>query len=336
MLNSKISNHSNTTSLMVREALESSQRIQVQIETNHSTMLKLGRELRNYTPKAVMLIGRGSSDHAGSFAKYLIEIEMQIPTFTAAPSVTTVYGKRLKLDGILVIVISQSGKSPDIIEQSRQAKEAGAFCIALVNENDSPLADIVDCLIPLYAGEEKSIAATKSFIATLSAVMHLVASWADCDELMEATKQIPSALKIACESKPQLTHALLSDVNNLVVLGRGLGFAASKEIALKIKEVCAIHTESFSSAEFFHGPVSLLQQSLKLINIQVNDESKAVHDMQIKNLLGRGAKIINLHQCDNCLHPRVAPFAVLQRFYLDVEQVAIAKGLNPDEPVGLK
>ncbi len=323
-------------SFMAKEARESSVKVKSQLINNQSMMFNLGQQIRDYAPKAVMLIGRGSSDHAGSFAKYLIEIETQIPTFAAAPSVSTIYGRRLKLEGMLVIVISQSGKSPDIIEQTRQAKEAGAFCIALVNESDSPLKEIVDYLIPLHAGEEKSVAATKSFILTLSAIMQLVSSWANSTELMIATKQIPDALIMACEAKPQLTNELLDGVNNLAVLGRGLGFAISKEIALKIKEVCAIHAESFSSAEFLHGPVSLLQQSLKLINIQVNDESKEFHEKQIQELIARGANITNLHQCDDNLHPRVAPFAVLQRFYLDIEKIAQEKGLNPDEPVGLK
>ena len=339
MLNNQIeeSNLSiDSESFMAKEARESSEKVKFQLVNNQSMMVNLGQQIRDYAPKAVMLIGRGSSDHAGSFAKYLIEIETQIPTFAAAPSVSTVYGRRLKLEGILVIVISQSGKSPDIIEQTKQAKEAGALCIALVNENDSPLEEFVDYLIPLCAGEEKSVAATKSFILALSAVMHLAASWANSEELMTATKQIPSALLIACNTKPQLTNELLVGVNNLVVLGRGLGFAISKEIALKIKEVCAIHAESFSSAEFLHGPVSLLQQSLKLINIKVNDESKDVHDQQIRELLTRGADIINLEQCDKDIHSRIAPFAVLQRFYLDIEKIALAKGLNPDEPVGLK
>lgn len=339
MLNNQIdkSNRSiNSESFMAKEARESSEKVKSQLVNNQLIMVSLGQQIREYAPKAVMLIGRGSSDHAGSFAKYLIEIETQIPAFAAAPSVSTIYGCRLKLEGFLVIVISQSGKSPDIIEQTKQAKEAGAFCIALVNENDSPLKDFVDYLIPLGAGEEKSVAATKSFILTLSAVMHLVANWANSAELMIATKQIPSALLMACDAKPQLTNELLAGVNNLVVLGRGLGFAISKEIALKIKEVCAIHAESFSSAEFLHGPVSLLQQSLKLINININDESKECHGQQIQDLLTRGADIINLDQSDNNLHPRVAPFVVLQRFYLDIEKIAQEKGLNPDEPVGLK
>jgi len=116
-----------------------------------------------------MIIGRGSSDHAGVFGKYLIEIEANIPVSSAAPSVASVYNKQLKLDNSLVIVISQSGRSPDIIAQAQMAKDAGAYCVALVNDEDSPLKEIVDEMMPLKAGEEKSVAATKSYLATLSA-----------------------------------------------------------------------------------------------------------------------------------------------------------------------
>ena len=331
-LNGKTEHHS----LMEMEALEASTKVEEQLVANCQQMQVLGEKIRAYAPKAVMLIGRGSSDHAGSFAKYLIEIETQIPTFAAAPSVSTVYGRHLKLAGILVIVISQSGKSPDIIQQTKEAKEAGAFCMALVNETDTPLSDLVDFIVPLKAGTEQSVAATKSFIATLSAIMQLVAHWVNSEDLIQATNQIPKALKIACEADPQLTLKSLSNINNLVVLGRGLGFAISKEIALKIKEVCAIHAESFSSAEFLHGPVSLLQGSIKIINVQINDESKEIHERQMNELLDRGASIIELHQVDTEIHPRIAPFALLQRFYLDIEKVARARYMNPDEPIGLK
>ena len=335
-MNDKQLNESSYTSLMAKEASEASLRIEEQLVKNESRIKNIVEKIKTYNPSSVMFVGRGSSDHAGSFAKYLIEIEINIPTFSAAPSVATIYGKQIKLNNTLVIIISQSGRSPDILEQARQAKQSGGLCIAFVNDEHSPLSEIVDYVIPLSVGEEKSVAATKSYLATLSAILQLVAFWKNDLDLIKAINDIPQALTLAVNSEQQLTKEYLNKVTNLVVLGRGLGFAISKEIALKLKEVCAIHAESFSSAEFLHGPVTLVQSQLKIINIQVNDESQNAHKAQMEDIKNRGAEICVLHQVTKSLHPRIAALAVLQRFYLDIEKVAIDSGLNPDEPIGLK
>ena len=133
-----------TNTIMEQEARTAPQKIAGQLEANADIMQQLGEKLRAFAPRFVMIVGRGSSDHAGVFAKYLFEIEAGVPTFAAAPSVASVYGKTLKLEGALVIVISQSGRSPDILAQARMAKNAGAFCVALVNDESAPIKDIVD------------------------------------------------------------------------------------------------------------------------------------------------------------------------------------------------
>lgn len=323
-------------SLMKKEASEASARIQEQLLKNLLQVKLITKKIRSYDPQLVMLVGRGSSDHAGTFAKYLIEIEMGIPTFTAAPSVATIYDRQLNLKNTLVIVISQSGRSPDILEQARKAKQSGALCIALVNDEKSPLVNIVDFVLPLSVGEEKSVAATKSYLATLSAILQLVAYWTNNSDLIAALEQIPSALKKSAQAEPQLVADDLNNVKNLVVLGRGLGYAVGKEIALKLKEVCAIHAESFSSAEFLHGPVTLVDDQFKILNVQVVDESFDAHQQQLNEIKQRGASIVKLNQVTQDLHPRIAPLAVLQRFYLDIESIAVQRGLNPDLPRGLK
>ncbi|WP_210330362.1 glucosamine-6-phosphate deaminase NagB-II [Aliikangiella sp. G2MR2-5] len=322
------------TSLMQKEASEAGIKISEQLHSNEKLMQSLASSLREFSPHAVMLVGRGSSDHAGVFAKYLIEIEIGLPTFAAAPSVATIYNRRLKLDSTLVIVISQSGRSPDILQQAQQAKNSGAFCIALLNDESAPLADIVDFVVPLKVGKEQSVAATKSYLATLSAILQLVAYWRQDLVLTDALKQIPDALTAAVNQAPQLIIEDLKGVNNLVVLGRGLGYAVSKEVALKLKEVLSIHAEAFSSAEFLHGPVTLVESQLKVLELQVDDESHSAHRKIIEEIKKRGAEPIHLHQNNN-VHPRIAPLVLLQRFYLDIEKIAIARGLDPDNPCGL-
>ncbi|GLS84054.1 glucosamine-6-phosphate deaminase NagB-II [Paraferrimonas haliotis] len=323
------------STIMRKEALSTPERLNIQLTENEPLMTELGDKIRQYNPHSVMIIGRGSSDHAGVFGKYLIEIEAGVPTFAAAPSVASVYGKTLKLAGTLVIVISQSGRSPDIIAQAAMAKEAGALCIALVNDEQAPIREVVDCFVPLHAGEEKAVAATKSYLATLSALAQLVGCWTNNSELLDGLKQLPAALQTAIDGPAQLKAQALENVGNLVVLGRGLGYGITKEIALKLKEVCGIHAESFSSAEFLHGPVTLLEQGLLLLDVSVRDESLASHQSQIEEMRSRGGQLVHMHQGEALVHPRLAPLLVLQRFYLDVEQVALARGLNPDAPKGL-
>jgi glucosamine--fructose-6-phosphate aminotransferase (isomerizing) len=326
----------NQASLMKQEAHEASERIKEQLLGNANKAKATAQKIREFNPQMVMFVGRGSSDHAGTYGKYLIEVEMGIPTFGAVPSVATIYNRYLKLENTLVIVISQSGRSPDILEQTKQAKKAGAMCIALVNDEESPLVDMVDCMLPLSVGQEKSVAATKSYLATLSAILQLVAYWSGKKDLIDALEQIPLALSNAAKAQPQLKKEDIKGVKNLVVLGRGFGYAVGNELALKLKEVCAIHAESFSSAEFLHGPVTLVNNQFKVLDIQVIDEAFDAHNVQIENIKVRGASVVKLHQVTKNLHPRIAPLAVLQRFYLDVEQIAIQRGLNPDVPRGLK
>jgi glucosamine--fructose-6-phosphate aminotransferase (isomerizing) len=325
-----------SNSIMEQEAKSAPSIIKNQLIINQVDAQRIGEKLRQLAPKMVMIIGRGSSDHAGVFGKYLIEIESGVPTFAAAPSVSSVYGKQLKLDQALVIVISQSGRSPDIIAQAEMAKKAGAYCIALVNDETSPLTDIVDDVLPLRAGAELSVAATKSYLCTLSALLQLTAYWTENNSLIAALDTLPAALQDVIDSPAQLTPESLEGVNNLVVLGRGLGYAVSKEMALKLKEVSSIHAESFSSAEFLHGPVTLVEQGLAIIDCAVNDESAASHQQQIIEVKSRGADLVHLRQSDAAVHPRIAPLVVLQRFYIDVAKVAVSRGFDPDSPKGLK
>ncbi|MBY6017625.1 SIS domain-containing protein [Halomonas denitrificans] len=323
------------TSIMEREALEASARVRDQLAHNGAVLQQLGAQLRTTPPKFVMWVGRGSSDHAGVFAKYLIEIEMGIPTFASAPSIASIYGRPLQLEGALVLVISQSGRSPDILAQARMAKESGARVVALVNDEQSPLAALADFVLPLRAGEEKAVAATKSYLATLSALLQLVAAWSGRRELAGAMDQLPQALTAAAEAPVQLRAEPLAEVKNLVVLGRGLGYAIAKEIALKLKEVCGIHAEAFSSAEFLHGPVTLVEQQLTVLDLDIDDESAAAHREQMAEIAHRGATVIRMSQVGQP-HPRLAPLTLMQRFYLDVEKVALARGIDPDNPKGLK
>ncbi|WNO60189.1 glucosamine-6-phosphate deaminase NagB-II [Rheinheimera sp. MMS21-TC3] len=325
----------NHSTIMAMEAREAPSRIKEQLMANAEKVQQVVGVINTKKPKFVYIVGRGSSGHAGIFAKYLIEIEIGLPVVSAAPSVASIYHKSLQLADAFVIVISQSGRSPDLLAQADMAKKSGAVVLALVNDISSPLASMADYSLPLNVGEEKAVAATKSYLATLSAILHLVSVWSAKPSLMDAVQQLPALMQQAVDLPVQLNTAALINVKHLVVLGRGLGYAVSREIALKLKEVCGIQAEAFSSAEFLHGPVTLIKDSFTIIDVSINDETIAAHSQQITDTTSRGAAVLQLHHQPIVAHQRLLPLLVLQRFYIDVEVVARDLGIDPDAPVGL-
>lgn len=323
------------TTIMAVEAAEAPERIAEQLTANAALIDEIVAIIRQRAPKFIYMVGRGSSDHAGVFAKYLAEIELGLPVVAAAPSIASIYKKSLQLSDALVLVISQSGRSPDILAQVAMAKQSGALVVALVNDTSSPLAAEAHYTVPLLVGVENAVAATKSYLATLSAIVHLFAVWAGNVDLQQALVQLPALLRQAIALPQQLNAAKLAQASHLIVLGRGLGYAVSREIALKLKEVCGIHAEAFSSAEFLHGPVTLVKEQFAIIDVTIGDETIDAHQQQVEEVRRRGASVIQLHHVAISAHPRLLPLLVLQRFYLDVETVAHSRGINPDAPPGL-
>src|SRR5215469_2329603 len=171
---------------MFREAEEAPARVLAQLQETARSVSDVAEALRRFQPRAVLTCARGSSDHAATYARYLIDTNLGLVTSSASPSVSSVYGARQDLAQCLFLVISQSGKSPDLLAAATAAKASGAMVVALVNVEDSPLAAMADHMIPLKAGEEKSVAATKSYICALAAVLHLVGQWADDPALRSA------------------------------------------------------------------------------------------------------------------------------------------------------
>lgn len=323
--------------LMREEASSSWQKIQQQNQSNSALYQQLAEKIRDFDPAFVYMVGRGTSDHAGVFARYLIEVELGVVVAAAAPSVASLFSRQLKLKKALVLLISQSGRSEDLLAQGRAAKQSGALVVALVNDISSPLAALADYAIPLLAGPEKAVAATKSYLCTLSALLQLVAHWKQDEELLDALENLPAALQQVVDQPAQLNADHIKTLRHCVVLGRAFGYAIFREIALKIKEVCGIQAEAFSSAEFLHGPISLLNQPLTLLNVQLNDESSEAHQAQIAEVKKRGGVVLTLalNAVQQTIHPRLQPLLLMQRFYLDIEAVALALGHNPDAPVGL-
>lgn len=325
-----------TEPLLSLEAKETPARVAEQIEENEHTIAKLGSHLKIMQPRFIYMVGRGSSDHASGFAKYLFETETGVPVVGAAPSVTSIYQKSMKLEKSLVLVVSQSGRSPDIIQQAKMAREAGAFVVAIVNDENSPLADIIDVILPLKAGEQKAIGATKTFLTTLSALLQLAATWSQNKALKKSIHQLPEYLTQAINSPALITPEDFANTKNCAILGRGFGYSVARETAMKLTGLCGIHAESFSTAEFLHGGVGLAEHKLKIFNTLIKDESYQSHMAQIKQFEENQIPITHIQQTLKNIPPRLQPLTFLQRFYLDLAPIALARGIDINNPPGLQ
>lgn len=345
MSSSVSSNLQPEQTLMFQEAASAADVIARQHTLNKGRIEEAVVRLKAFAPTAIVTCARGSSDHAATYAKYLFETSLGLVTASAAPSITSVYMAEPKLKGMLYVTISQSGKSPDLLASVKQAKEAGALTLAFVNVEDSPLAAMVDIVIPLHAGAEKSVAATKSYLSTLAAVLHLTAAWSGNPELQKAVDQLPSALTKAWAQDWTPAVNALSSATNLFIIGRGIGFGAAQEAALKLKETCGLHAEAFSAAEVKHGPMAIVKEGFPVLLFAQQDQAFAGIDSLINDFRSRKATMLiaseNISGSD-CLpivagvNPVIAPLLAVQSFYRMANSLSIARGYNPDEPPHLR
>lgn len=323
--------------LMFREAAEAADVIAAQFARNQQAVQTLAASLRAAPPPFVVTCARGSSDHAATYAKYLLETRLGLVTASASPSVGSVYEAPLQLRGALYIVISQSGKSPDLLRNAEAARAAGARVVALVNVEDSPLAQLAETVIPLGAGAERSVAATKSYLASLSAILQLVAYWSEDKALIAALDALPAALREAWNSDWSALTEGLVPAHNLFVIGRGLGLGAAQEAALKFKETCGLHAEAYSSAEVKHGPMALVGPGFPVLAFAQPDETGAGTRAVAAEFATRNAQVW-LAAPDGDLaqpqapHPACAPLLVVQSFYRAINALALRRGHNPDLP----
>ena len=329
---------------LFEEAAQAADTVRVQLRTNTEIMERLGERLRRHRPYAVVTCARGSSDHAATFAKYLLETRVGILTSSAAPSVSSVYLAKADLRSTVMLAISQSGASPDLLATVASAKAAGAMILAMVNVETSPLAKAADYTIPLCAGREQSVAATKSYIAALAAICHLVALWSEDEELLDALTNAPAALERAWKLDWQAAVAPLTAARDLYVVGRGLGLGIAQEAALKLKETCGLHAEALSAAELRHGPMALVNTGFPVLAFAQNDETLSGVESLAAELAERGAQILlagaqapkSLVLPTEKAHPAIQPMLMVQSFYRLVNALSIARGYDPDRPPHLR
>jgi glucosamine--fructose-6-phosphate aminotransferase (isomerizing) len=329
--------------LMFAEAAEAAEAVRRQQARNAQAVAELGARLRGRRPRAFVTLARGSSDNAATFARYLVETHASVLTSSASPSIASVYDAAPVMDGTVVLALSQSGRSPDLIAAARAAKERGGYLVSLVNDEQSPLFALADLALPLCAGPEKSVAATKSFIATLAAVLQILAAWTQDRRIADALAALPDLLDRAWAQDWSAALPVLREADHLYVVGRGHGFGVAQEMALKVKETCGFHAEAFSAAEVRHGPMALVGPNFPVLLTAQDDESQASVRALAEEFAGRSAPLLvaGLDGAPGTMLPSlkadpvIQPILLVQSFYRMVNALAVARGRNPDRPPAL-
>jgi glutamine---fructose-6-phosphate transaminase (isomerizing) len=332
---------------MAAEIAETGAVVRRQLIANAAPTAELAADLRAHKPSFAVTIARGSSDHAALYFKHLVELKAALACASLGPSLASLYQAPLRLAGAVAVAISQSGRSPDIVAMQRAARDQGAVTIALVNDADSPLARDAYSLLPLHAGAERSVAATKSMIASLVAGAFLVAHWSEDSELLAALARLPSILDLSSAAPASAAAAeTLAGAGSLFVVGRGATHAVAAEAALKLKETSAIHAEAFSSAEVLHGPAGIIGPGFPVLAFAPADAARDGFFAALDRLasFGAGPLVVDYeaHARWQTLvaldggHPLLTPIVALHAFYRVAEATARRRGRDPAQPPHLR
>jgi glucosamine--fructose-6-phosphate aminotransferase (isomerizing) len=326
---------------MLEEAVSAADCVALQLSSDAERYAALGRHLRSTQFHNAVTVARGSSDHASAYLAYLIMSRMGRLVTSLPMSLVTLYNAPLKAQGLLAVSVSQSGQSPDVVEPIRYFRDGGATTVALVNDVESPLAQAAEWALPLRAGKEVSVAATKSFITSLTAGARLVAEWQDDAGLKAGLAALPDALRQAARTDWSAAIEVLAPARNIMVVGRGISFPIAQEAALKFKETSALQAEAFSGAEIKHGPMALIEDGYPLLIFATRGPAQAGLVALAEEMRGRGARVLLAAPADVAgrdlelplaAHPDLDPVVAIQAFYVMAAHLSKARGLDPDRP----
>ncbi|PIP96424.1 MAG: iron dicitrate transport regulator FecR [Bdellovibrio sp. CG12_big_fil_rev_8_21_14_0_65_39_13] len=332
------------TSLMRQEALETPAALIRQWNENDQLRREIALEWRDFSPYSFVTLARGSSDHAAQYLNYLVSLKLKKMGTSLPPSILTLHQTVLDLSQSVCVAISQSGKSPDLIQPFEFFKKSHFETLAMVNVEDSPLARAAKYCYPLKAGPELSVAATKSFIASLYASASLIAEMDLDRQLSSSLEALPEKLILSQNEKWNQLITNLNKSARAMIVGRGLGFSIALEAALKLKETCNIQAEAFSAAEIKHGPQAIIEHGYPLIIFALKGPTQLGMVELAKEMRQRGAQVFLIadqsipdrdgtyHTTD---HEYLEPISCIQSFYLMAEELAISRGLDPDRPRSL-
>lgn len=329
------------TTLMRSEALEAPRVVEEQFSENQHLLDDVAQYLNQKNPYSLVSIARGSSDHAAQYLNFLATAKMGKLTTSLSMSAITLYETELDVSKSIGVAISQSGQSPDIIKPIEYMRARNAPTFALVNDTNSPLAKSAEWTIPLHAGQENAVAATKSFIASLTASAGLIATWKNDLELTRGLHHLPDDLLKAQSLDWTAPIETLKKAKRIMIVGRGYGLALALEAALKLKETCSIQAEAFSAAEIKHGPQALIEEGYPLLIFA--NRGPALHSMLdlASDMKARGANVIlaappfvreKQLEIQTTHAEELDVVSAIQSFYLMAEELSRSLGLNPDAP----
>jgi glutamine---fructose-6-phosphate transaminase (isomerizing) len=332
---------------MLLEALEAPERIAKQLASNASVVADMAQSLRTVPPQALFTVARGSSDHAASYMAYNTMAAYKKAVTSVPSSLVNLFAAPLADESSWALSFSQSGQSPDLVNAMAHFQRQGAQTVAWVNAIDSPLAQAVRWPVDLHAGPETSVAATKSYLAQLTAALHLQSAWLKPEGLQQGLQELPDHLVQSAHQDWSPCMEVLKHVNQLYVLGRGNAWPLAMEAALKFKEVCGIHAEAFSSAEVMHGPMALVRPGFVVLVLAPGGPAQASAIDTAAKLRARGATVYvaSTARVDASAgqhlpvvasaHEWLDGVCLMQSFYVMVEALARSRGLDPDSPAHL-
>jgi glutamine---fructose-6-phosphate transaminase (isomerizing) len=337
-----------TETWMARETAESGDAVARLLVDSGEAIRAAGKLLRQLDPKLIAICARGSSNHAAAFFKYSTEMQLGLPVVAIGPSIASVYQTPLRLQGAAMLVISQSGRSPDLLAMAKAARAGGARIIAMVNDAASPAAEIADITIPLQAGPERSVAATKSCIASMAAGLALLADWAGDAKLSQAVAELPDVLRAAIATDWSDMVEPFAAARSALVIGRGAGYPIAMEAALKLKETASLHAEPYSAAEVLHGPIAIVRDGFPVLLFRQRDAAGESLDHCARQLAAAGARVF-VADSDGAggqgfarlpvaasSHPATELLSAMTSCYAAVERIARVRGFDPDTPPLLK
>jgi glucosamine--fructose-6-phosphate aminotransferase (isomerizing) len=330
---------------MRREIEEIPQATARLLDGSGAVLTEAGRGIRARDPHFIVTVARGSSDHAATFMKYAVELTAGLAVASVGPSIASIYGRKLRLNGSACLAISQSGKSPDIVAMAETARAGGALTIAITNTAESPLARASDYAIDILAGPERSVAATKTFVNSAVAGLALMAHCTGDDALLAALAGLPDHFRKAIACDWMALAGALETRKSLFILGRGPSSAIADEAALKFKETCGMHAEAYSAAEVMHGPLAMIGTDFPVLALAARDASERSVAEAADSLSAKGASVFVTSDLVRSAprlphvatgHPLTDPLTLIVSFYMFVEAFARHRGLDPDSPPNLR
>ena len=304
----------------------------------HSVISVIADRIHRAAPRIVIVCGRGSSGHVGIYLRYLVEARIGLLVSTAAPSIVTAYRRRPDMRNALFVVISQSGRSPDVVMATQYARQSGALTLAIVNDEASPAAAAADLILPIGAGPEHAVAATKTVALSMLAGVQLTAVLTGDDELRDGLHRLPDRLEKALACDWSTWSNSLATAPAAFVAARGYGFGAAREVALKLTEILRLPALGYSAAELRHGPRAAITPATPVLLLRQNDEAAATVDDLISDLRNAGETVFSAGGPTGTLpwigddHPICDAVAMLIPPYVAIEAAARRRGLDPDKP----